>query len=111
MSERHCSLAKPWQTLSKTINDYGWPDIADIEMAIVGYYFGGRCTTYTRKKLVRTKLKKTYEEHWLNKIRREPKMRSHVKFKTSFIKEDYLHIKDLNLDTLLQDCALAHITF
>ena len=51
----------------------------------------------TRKNLVTTKLKKTYEEHWLNKIRREPKMRTYVKFKSSFIKEDYLHIKHAKL--------------
>ncbi len=57
----------------------------------------GSAPRTTRKNLVTTKLKKPYEEHWLNKIRREPKMSTHVKFKSSFTKDDYLHFKDTKL--------------
>ena len=43
------------------------------------------------------KIKSSFHEFWLNKKNSEPKMRSYVKYKTTFCLEDYLtDIKDYN---------------
>ena len=78
---------------STTHSKYWVSQITQIQQILANATNNNRLDMSNRKS-VKKCLVVQYSESWLNKIKQERKMRTYIQFKTSFVSEDYLSIKN-----------------